>query len=381
MDGEVLSRRALNRATLVRQGLSTRAQVPVVDAVRAVVALQAQEPAAPYLALWNRVADLDAAAVDEAFESGRLLKCSLLRITLHAVAAEDHPTFHAAMSPALRASRLNDRRFAEAGTSLEEVDALVPHLRERLVEPHTRDEVEVVIAELLARDPHERVWWALRTYAPLVHAATPEEPWRFGRRPSYRAAPPAEAPDHVAAVAALVRRYLAAFGPATTADVTQFTMLPLRMLRPALDRLADALVVRTGEQGAALLDVPDGALPDEDAPAPPRLLGMWDNVLLAYRDRRRIIPDELREHVIRRNGDVLPTLLVDGRVAGVWRATATGTIEGRALTTVDEQDWDGLATEAAALQALLADRDPEVFGRHRRWWDRLPDGETRTLAG
>ena len=62
-----------------------------------------------------------------------------------------------------------------------------------------------------------------------------------------------------------------------------------------------------------LFDVPDGEIPAARTKAPPRLLGMWDNVLLAYADRTRVLPDAYRPHVIRRNGDVLPTVLDDGQ--------------------------------------------------------------------
>jgi len=67
----VTSERALNRATLARQFLLERQVVPVAEAVRRVLALQAQQPASPYVALWNRLAGLDAGEVDAAFASGR----------------------------------------------------------------------------------------------------------------------------------------------------------------------------------------------------------------------------------------------------------------------------------------------------------------------
>ena len=115
-------------------------------------------------------------------------------------------------------------------------------------------------------------------------------------------------------------------------------------------------------------------------PVPPRLLPMWDSVLLAYADRRRVIPERHRAHVIRRNGDVLPTLLVDGHVAGVWRFR-DGRIEAAAFEPLAREDWSGLEDEAAALAPLVAERDPGLFGRYRRWWDQLPAVETRLLSG
>jgi len=107
---------------------------------------------------------------------------------------------------------------------------------------------------------------------------------------------------------------------------------------------------------------------------------MWDSVLLAYSDRSRLIPPDLRRLVIRQNGDVLPTLLVDGAVAGVWRPVAGG-IEATAFQPLTADAWDGLATEAAALVAFLADRDPTVYRRYGHWWASLPRAEVRILTG
>jgi hypothetical protein len=135
-----------------------------------------------------------------------------------------------------------------------------------------------------------------------------------------------------------------------------------------------------GPDGAELVDVPDGPLPPEDSPAPPRLMAMWDSVLLAYADRGRILPPDYRQHVIRRNGDVLPTLLVDGHVAGVWRPL-DGRIEATAFHELPDRAWADLDAEARAMVAFLADREPAAYRRYARWWSKLPAVEIRNLGG
>ncbi len=165
------------------------------------------------------------------------------------------------------------------------------------------------------------MWWALRTFAPVVHAAT-GGPWSHGSRPTYAGAPAAPpAGDPGPSVRRLVQRYLEGFGPATAQDIGQFTILRMPVVGPALDDLVatGAAVRHEGPDGVVLHDVVDGLLPDEDEPAPPRLMAMWDSSLFAYADRERIIPAAHRPVVIRRNGDTLASVLVDGRVAGVWR--------------------------------------------------------------
>lgn len=107
-------------------------------------------------------------------------------------------------------------------------------------------------------------------------------------------------------------------------------------------------------------------------------MAMWDSVLLAYADRSRVIPPAYRPVVIRRNGDVLPTLLVDGHVAGVWRPVDGG-IEATAFHPLPPAAWDGLAAEAQSLTRLLSERETAVYSRYGHWWSKLPEAEARLL--
>ena len=375
-----LSDRGLNRATLARQLLLRREPVDVAEAVRRIVALQAQEPASPYVALWNRVAGFDPADLDTAYADHAVVKASLMRMTLHAVTAKDYPAFQHAMVSSLRASRLHDKRFAESGLSIADADALVADALEFAAdEPRTNADMEAWVEERLGRAV-PRAWWALRTFAPVVHAPT-GGPWAHGPRPSYVCARTMPATgDTAASVRHLVRRYLEGFGPASAKDIAQFTILRMPVVSAALEALAGELERLEGPTGAPLHDVAGGVLPDQDEPAPPRLMAMWDSTLLAYADRSRVLPADYRTTVIRRNGDVLPTALVDGHVAGVWRCV-DGAVEVTAFHKLPRDAWKGLAEEAGRLAAFLADRDPTVYRRYWRWWDTLPAREVRVLAG
>ena len=379
-DRSVLTQRQLNRATLARQLLLDRGRLDVVDAVHRVVALQAQEPASPYLALWNRVARFDPAELDTAFAEHRVIKATLMRITLHAVDATDHPPFREAMVETLRAGRLHDRRFKATGLTNEDADALVPELLEFASRSRTNVEFEAFLEARVGPTPKPGPWWAFRSVAPFVHAPT-GGPWTFGPRPSYVASPTAPFPsDRNEAVQRLVWRYLEGFGPATVQDIAQFGPIYRPPIRDAVQALAGRLETMEGPDGAELYDVPGGLQPAEDTPAPPRLMAMWDSVLLAYLDRSRVLPAEYRKLVMRNNGDVLPTLLVDGYVCGVWRPVDGG-IEATAFHPLARDAWKGLAAEARDLVALLADREPQVYRRYARWWRDLPSAEIRVLHG
>jgi hypothetical protein len=301
-----------------------------------------------------------------------------MRVTLHAVAARDHPAFHDAMQVTLRAARLNDRRFRQTGLMPADADAMVPDLLAFAARARSGAELEAWVDERVGERPKPGVWWALRQVAPLVHAPTAAT-WTFGTRPSFVAAPAGKAPsDAQPTLHRLIRRYLEGFGPANAKDIAQFALITMGPIREALAAMAGTLVTVDGPDGE-LFDVPDAPVPAGDSPAPPRLLGMWDSTLLAYADRSRMIPPQHRPHVTRRNGDVLPTLLVDGRVRGVWRPLDGG-IEATAFEPLPDEAWAGLATEAADLVAVLVARDPALYRRHGHWWASLPpDAEVRLL--
>ncbi|GAA0935774.1 winged helix DNA-binding domain-containing protein [Nonomuraea longicatena] len=374
-----LTVRELNRATLGRQLLLEREPLSVPDGVRRVVALQAQDPASPYVALWNRLGGFAPADLDAAFAGGSVVKATLMRITLHAVHAEDYPDFRGAVQPTLYSGRLG-ARFAEAGLSPADADELVPELLAYAERARTSAEMRAWLGQRLGGEKGEGAWWGLKAYAPLHHAPT-GAPWSFGLRPSFvaaRTAPPTGRTAEPQALRALILRYLAGFGPASVADIAQFALVRRTAIRDALGTLEGAVEHLRGPGGTELVDLPGAPRPHADTPAPPRLMAMWDSVLLAYSDRSRVIPPAYRPLVIRRNGDVLPTLLVDGQVAGVWRHVDGG-IEATAFHPLPPSVWDGLAVEAQALTGVLGTRDTAVYSRYHRWWAQLPDAEVRRL--
>jgi hypothetical protein len=375
---------ALNRATLARQLLLGREPIEVGDAVRRVVALQAQQPASPYIALWNRLRDFDPAGLDAALGGRQTVKATLMRLTLHMVQAEDYRTFREAMEPTLRGSRLGDARFTASGLTAADAAELVTDLVEFADRPRTAAELGGRLTIRLGAPMEPGAQRMLRQYAPLWHAPT-GGPWSFGTRPSFVAAdslPVPAGPDAAAeGLQSLLRRYLAGYGPASVADMAQFALVQRARVRAAVSALGDALEQLEGPGGTVMYDLPGAPRPSEDTPAPPRLMAMWDSVLLAHADRSRVIPPAYRKHVTRVNGDVLPTLLVDGYVAGVWRPVDGG-IEAGAFHPLPHHVWEALAAEARSLVAFLAPRDPMVYGRYGHWWVKgLPSVDTRLLPG
>ena len=242
----------------------------------------------------------------------------------------------------------------------------------------------------LQRDPHERgLDDGLVGKGPVkvdgveVHESIPERYVRRGRLLCLHRNDTAHGLGGVERLAPqqqLVRRYLEGFGPATIQDIAAFSTIYRPPVKEAVEALGDALACVEGPNGEQLFDVPGGLLPPEDTPAPPRLMAMWDNILLGYVDRSLMIPPHYRQHVNRKNGDILPTLLVDGYVAGVWRPVEDG-IEATAFHRLSDEVWAGLEAEARGLAAFLWGREPMVYRRYAHWWSTLSSVEVRVLRG
>jgi hypothetical protein len=317
--GRVLSGRELNRATLARQLLLRRQRLAVDRALERIGGLQAQKVASPYLGLLARLDGFTHESLTRALEARRVVKATLMRGTLHLVSAEDYLALAPALQPTLEVLW---RRYAPDADRAD-YEQLVRATLEFLSEPRTGPELRDFVAGLVGVEPTaaENVWWRIRTNAPLLRLP-PDGVWGgaprawVGTAESWLGRAPAADPS--AATDLLVRRYLVAFGPARVADLCQWSGLPAAPIRATLPRLDPELRRFRDEQGRELIDLRRASLPAADTPPPVRLLAMWDSTLLAYEERARVLPDEYRKVVIDKRGDVAQTILVDGRVAGMW---------------------------------------------------------------
>lgn len=309
MAKRVLTQRELNRTTLLRQMLLGRERLSPVRAVERLAGLQAQLPSSPYLALWARLEGFDRASLERALRQRRVVKALLMRATMHLVSARDYPLLDAAV----REARTLIRARGTEPPPDELVQRVVALARER---PRTRTEIMQALGfHSRTQDVGEiRLLFWVMALGRLEQ--TPESAFY-----AFRGSPTYEPRHHehlsrAEATAFAIRRYLGAFGPATRADVSQWSGVPIRDLEPGFEALR--LRRFRDERDRELLDLPRAPFAAADAPAPPRLLPRWDELLLAHKDRTRVLPDEYRKAVIQRNGDVQQAFLVDGVVAGLW---------------------------------------------------------------
>ncbi len=150
----------------------------------------------------------------------------------------------------------------------------------------------------------------------------------------------------------MLRRYLAAFGPASRRDMVAWSMMHVPEISRSLEQL-EPLVRYRDELGRELLDIPGAPLLDADTPAPVRFLPKWDNLLLAYAVRMRVLPDKYRKTVIRMNGDVAQTFLIDGFVAGTW-SVDKGRVVLAPFEKLSRSERAELEEESARLEAFIS---------------------------
>lgn len=354
-----LDRRALNRALLARQLLLERVDRPPAEVVEHLVALQAQETTDPYVALWSRLAGFDPLALSDILAGRQVVRGQFLRATIHLVTARDALMMRPILEPVLRRhmtpTSLFGRRLVEAGVDVAEVVAAGSELLE--AEPRTRAELQKLLGERWPHADGTALAQAVTYLLPVVQVP-PRGLWRRSGQARWAPLESWLGEPIVADASAsdLVLRYLAAFGPATAADVREWSGLPgaaevLGRLRPRLRTFRD-------DNGRELLDVADGVLPDPASPAPVRFLPVYDNVTLAHADRSRIVDDRHRKRLLTLDIISFGSILVDGFGRAIWRverdrAKQAAVLDVALLEDLDGTDIDEIGSEAERLLAFL----------------------------
>ncbi|HEV2784838.1 MAG TPA: winged helix DNA-binding domain-containing protein, partial [Solirubrobacteraceae bacterium] len=328
---DVLDPRALGRATLARQLLLERAQLPALDAIEHLVGMQAQIPHDPYLGLWSRLAGFEPPQLSRLLLERAVVRIVLMRATIHLVSAGDCLTLRPLMQPVLDAELRRHRDHAPllAGIDLAPVLAFV---RELVAErPRTGPQLRAALQERFPQHDAAALAYACRCLLALVQVP-PRGVWGETRQVTYATAEswlgrPLMADPSIEDV---VLRYLAAFGPATVADIASWSRLS--GMRTVVERVAPRLRVFRGERGRPLYDLPDAPRPDPDTTAPVRFLPEYDNVLLSHADRARFYSPQHRGRFgTTASRRIKGTVLVDGVVRATWRI---GRAEGRTTLLV-----------------------------------------------
>jgi hypothetical protein len=284
--------------------------------------MQAQAPFAPYYGLWSRLGDFTGEELSSLLTARKVVRIVLMRGTIHLVAAKDAHRLRPLVQPALDRMLRSNAAHGKALAALD-VTAVVDAAERLLAAEHlTPGELGARLAEQWPQTAPGSLAEAARSLLPLVQVP-PRALWqRSGQvRLTTATAWLGKPRGKPLTIDDLVMRYLAAFGPASAADVQ--TWSGLTRLGEVLERLT-VIRLKT-EGGQTLYDLPDAPRPDHDIPAPVRLVAPFDNLLLSHADRTRVISDEHRTRLFSGKNGVFPgTVLVDGFVAGTWELVGKG---------------------------------------------------------
>ncbi|MBK8048137.1 MAG: AlkZ family DNA glycosylase [Anaerolineales bacterium] len=350
MTEPLLTLRQLNRATLDRQLLLQRSLQPTLQAIAHLVGLQAQSAPAPYIGLWTRLQGFSRNDLAREIAARTVVKATMMRGTLHLVAANDYVQLRSTIQPVLAqaADSIAKRR---AGADFDREELLSAATAYIEAQPRTFAEISDFLAQEWPDRDIGAMRYTVRTHLPLVQIPI-STGWSYPGNPKFGLAEswlgqPISPTEHLRE---LVFRYLAAFGPATVADMQ--TWSGFGKLKELFERLRPELQIYRDERKREYFDIPGIPLPDGDTPAPERFLPEYDNLLLSHAQRARIIADDYRAQVYLPGLRVRSTILVDGFVRGGWkveRSRKSVTLVIEPFATLTSQSRTGLAEEGEQL--------------------------------
>ena len=358
-----MSTQALNRALLARQRLLARAPLPaggdrathVIRLVEHLAGLQAQAPFPPYYGLWSRLDGFRPDDLAELITGRQVVRIALMRGTIHLVSARDCLTFRPLLQPVLEQGLRGLLTRELKGVDTQALAVTGRALVEE--KPRTFSELGELLSATWPDHPANWLAQGVRALVPLVQVP-PRAVWgRAGQSLHTSAEAWLGLPlDDAPSLDDLFERYLAAFGPATVADVQAWS--GLTRLREVAERLRPRLRTFRDPAGGELFDLPDAPRPSPDTDAPVRLVAEFDNLILSHADRSRIIGEAARQRIFTRNGIFPGTVLAGGFVAGMWRISRSRAGSRRGVSGGSSPlEPTGAATLTVELFGPLSARD------------------------
>lgn len=347
MPESILTTRDLNRTHLHRQHLLKRSSMSTGDMLRAIVGLQAQEVKDPYLALWSRLAAFQHDDLASMLLDRSAVRASLMRGTIHLVTSDDYQMLFPATF-GLHKRALPHLAFGKQ-VPRDQYEAILEKSREFLQQkPATMAQIADYLEADWPEIDRRAIGQVSRFLMPLVQIP-PRGVWGAGIAATWTPASDwlgVAITEEVGPPHEMIRRYLAAFGPATLADVTSWSGVT-NLKKPMLE-LGDELIKYRNEAGVLLYDLAGKEIVPPDVTVPVRFLPGFDNALLGHKDRSRIISDTHRAMIGTPNGLFASTFLVDGFVAGVWRVF-DGQLQLAAFNPLPTPDRLEVEQEAASM--------------------------------
>lgn len=366
---------AERRAGVVERHHLRRTAEDPVAATAALLAVHSSDPATPYLSMWPRVDSFETDDLDAALYTERTLwRLHAMRRTLFIVETAAAALFDGGAAQAIArkerervigwlaedvgepgAARLLDDLTSEVLEALagnatlrtRELADMIPGLKRRL---------RVGSGKWAGTMPLSSRLLYLLAMEGMVVRANPAGSWRSSQyswavsRSWFDSIPDPVPPEE--ARAALLTRYLESYGPATETDIRWWTGWTARDARAAIEAIEADRVTLDGAGSGFVAPGYEASLEELDAVA---LLPALDSTAMGWKERDWYVPPEHVGDLFDRNGNIGPTVWVNGRVVGAWAQSESGTIIHRLVEAVDSSTSDRVDVECTNLGEWLGD--------------------------
>ncbi len=353
-DVNVLDKRSLNRALLERQLLLKRVEMSVYDVIEHLAGIQSQAPNSAYFGLWTRLLNFRKEELIDLINDRKVVRTAMMRSTLHMVTDRQCLEYRLLLKPVFeRTLQGSYGRFLK-GIDTNELIKIGRAILEE--EPRTLNDLGKLLNEYWPdRDP-KALANAVRNHLSLVQVP-PRGIWGKSGEALHI---PAElwlgkSLSKNTSLDEMIMSYIRSFGPASVKDIQVWS--GLTRIREVIEKLRPGLCTFFDEQGNELFDLPDSPRPDRNTLAPPRFLGEFDNMLLSYADRTRIIAKEYENLVFTKNGIIKATVLIDGFVKGIWKIVKQSnraTLNIELFQRIPKEDYEALLVEGQDLLRFAA---------------------------
>lgn len=343
-----------------RQFLDPVGNASVEEVVSRLSGVQAQVASSAELAIRLRRRQSEPAEVAKALADGRLIKTWAMRGTLHLLTPDEGGAALSLIATDKSWHRPSWQRYF--GMSIAQMEALGRAIGETL-HGHvlTREEL---IAELVKRPELSHVGDALRSgWGTLLKPAAWQGDLCFGpnrgtrvtfTHPSSASKAWAGVPDADEAGPIVLRRYLAAYGPATIENFSAWLARPSRrQLKAWFAATPDLTEVEVDGNAAFIRAEDEEALSRAKPNKQVRLLGGFDQwVLGPGTGDAHIIPAGRRPQVSKQSGWIAPIVVVGGVVAGTW-GLERDVVEVSWFSEAGRLPRKGLAEEVERLSSVV----------------------------
>jgi hypothetical protein len=354
----------ITQSRLINQQIAGTNIQEIKDLVSRMGAMQAQDFNMAKWAVGVRMPQFTEKSVEEAFNRGEILRTHLLRPTWHFVSADDICWILELTAPHIKSSMKSRRN--ELGITSELIFKSNKVIESRLStgEHIARDEIVAALKQnsITMNDP--QAYYHLILYAELdgiicsgrLNGKEHTYALLANRIPAGKN--PGAPKNRDEALAELSKRYFFSHGPATLLDFAWWSGLSITDAKKSVNMLKPDIIQEKIGTSEYMYYAP--VKPFSPKKQSIYLLPAYDEFIISYKDRSASLPKEQNTKAISSNGIFRPVIVINGKVAGIWKRIAQKNdirIEPEFFQPPDENDQKLLDNATRKYSAFLEEKN------------------------